>query len=301
VPPRIVGSPRTIVSPPVDADESLGLSAADLDIFRAKAREAFCEHWNPAFNTTINELLKREQGDPIRLTAADLERIAFRYCTAVQKAAGRLASELADAVAYRRVGLGGEQEQQQIKSHVQRFNQESTTSETAARDLLAQVARYFTIGNPEESEQTLKQFLARTADSGLLMLEATKAIRHAAAKYGPLAQPVLKSRRGRRKGQKYQETVELERAVLEVRAALLSRNVFRPSTEEIVTELAKRGKVPIFRSWRKRGIASWNRVLSNPRYLRLAAKRLSKIRKDARPVPINSSKPTPISSITGPP
>src|SRR5713226_8165748 len=147
MPPRIVGSPPTIVSPRVHADESLGLSAAYLDNLQAEAREAFREHWGPALNTTIDELLKRQQGEPIRLTAGDLERIALRYCSALREAARRMARELCDAVAYHRMGLG-EQEQQQIESHVQRFIQERTTSETAARDLFAEVARFFTIGNP---------------------------------------------------------------------------------------------------------------------------------------------------------
>jgi hypothetical protein len=166
--------------------------------------------------------------------------------------------------------------------------QESTSPEAAGK-VVSRVATFFTIANPKEAQQILAQVLARAADRGLLTSGSTEVLTHLAAKYGPQTPAPLKSRRGRRKGQRSTETVELERRVLEVRAELLDRGVFKPSTKEIIEELAKK-KVPLPRSWRKGRMTSWSRVLSNTRYRRLAAKRFSKIKGDVRPGPINSAK-----------
>jgi hypothetical protein len=106
------------------------------------------------------------------------------------------------------------------------------------------------------------------------------------------AQPVAKSRRGRKPGQRLERTKNRERAVQEVYADLFSLEILKPSTRQIVDELAKRQDKSFPPRW---GITSWKRVLFSPQLLRRATKLISKIKNkgDIRSVPANIPKATP--------
>jgi len=167
---------------PVCEPQTLGLYKDDLDIFVNEAREVFRKSWGPELNKTIDELEKRQDELPIQLTLEEMERLSARYCGALRKSSGHLANELAEAAA-NRIGLGKRQKEV-IEEYAKRFIRERTSPE-AANDLFAgAVTRLFTIGNAQQSEQFLAQSLAELAGSGLLISDAVKAVKLAAAKYG---------------------------------------------------------------------------------------------------------------------
>ncbi len=91
-----------------------------------------------------------------------------------------------------------------------------------------------------------------------------------------------KSRRGRKKGTGSKETYLLNKGIKEAREDGAS------STREIVEFLARREqsiKTPLLGGWRKRyNIKRWADIQMNPKFLRLASKRFTKV-KISRPFP----------------
>lgn len=264
----------------------LALSAEDLERLQSGAREALLEPWHP----TINELcVLQDEQNPVRLTPSSVERITARYRNSFQASTTRLAADLCEAFAYRS-GLGI-QEQDQVADLVSCYVHE-LTREVNADHLYNWIASYFTIGNPDDARRLIATRLS-WCETGA-MRETMKVIQHSRAKYGPRVPSLLRPRRGRKTGEKFQETVDLERVVQQVYAFFIDQDNLRPSAREVVRELLRR-KAPLPRTWRRQGI-TWNRVLSDPLYLKRFRKRLSKMNRDARPAASKSFKPQTESS-----
>ena len=121
-----------------------------------------------------------------------------------------------------------------------------------------------------DAARQLKEFWQRKSEIDAKKLE------YAAASNPPL----LKSRRGRKKGQRFPETRDLEKAFQTAMDTLERRGNFRATTKEIVAELAKHGHAPLPRGWSaKYGVKTWHEVLKRPEMLARAAKLFAKIKK----------------------
>lgn len=95
----------------------------------------------------------------------------------------------------------------------------------------------------------------------------------------PTSQEQPKSRRGRKRGTRTQETVALDEAIKKAKDTLSRKRRGPPSTKEIIPILAEVGTIPLPAGWRaKYGVKSWKEVLSKPQLLKLASKRFAKVR-----------------------
>lgn len=99
------------------------------------------------------------------------------------------------------------------------------------------------------------------------------------AQRSEVQEKMLRSRRGRKRGRRLPQTVALDKAIGRAKEAFTRENGRLPSTKEIATLLANSAHIPLPAGWRQRhGIKSWCNVLNNPRLIRLAAKRFTKVK-----------------------
>jgi len=163
----------------------------------------------------------------------------------------------------------------------------TTKNERRLRELARKGSVFRPLANPPSVAKRRRQppFAETLSASVLTVVEAKKLFRQLAhsaqqtSEETPTSQEQLKSRRGRKRGTRSQETVALDEAIKKAKDTLSRKRRGPPSTKEIIPILAKVGTIPLPAGWRaKYGVKSWKEVLSKPQLLKLASKRFAKVR-----------------------
>ena len=152
--PQYAVSRETTLPASASGASVFGISEEDFTLLYLEGIKASQEALNSRVNRTIDEMLDKQTGSPLRLNSDDMNRLGARFCEAVRQGAERMAEELANAVGNRR--RLGATEREWIKEQVNSFISELTSPKAAHAFFAGQVAQNFTIANPQEAELSLR-------------------------------------------------------------------------------------------------------------------------------------------------
>jgi DNA-binding CsgD family transcriptional regulator len=141
---------------------------------------------------TVEELLPKQEENPLELSVDDLKKLAARYGTVVRQAAGKLMTELCDAAAHR--DRLTEQHLSQIRNAVRLYIKDTTSAESAKGLLASAVVRYFTVPRLNQTERVLAKLMSRAGFRKLLAKDVEEELAYLRAKFGIKCRAV----RGRR-------------------------------------------------------------------------------------------------------
>lgn len=160
----------------------LGFSRRDLSLILRKVHKAVSERFYVLVNQTIEELLPKQRGRPLKLSEYDLKKLVVRHGTIVQVAAGKLFTELCDAASEREGRT--ERRLNQILEAVRLYIAELTSAKSAEDLLATAVVQYFTVAHQEKAEHRLTKLMSRTRFRKLLAKDAEEGLAYVHAKFG---------------------------------------------------------------------------------------------------------------------
>jgi len=158
-----------------------GLSPKVMGFILRKVHGSVRDKSGVLVNQTFNELYGRQEQRPLELFDRDLKKLAARYGELVREAAGKLTTELCEALTARERLTEGRLHQ--IRLAFKEYIRELTSAASAKILLNTTVVQYYTVAECRQAEQRLTRFMRPAGFRRLLEKNAEEELDYAKAKF----------------------------------------------------------------------------------------------------------------------